>query len=243
MRALLIAALSVALFAATPNATFDPSALQTGQAAAGVPRTDGRPVVIDVFASWCVGCVEEMPRVVADYARFKDRVDFIGVDYLDSSKGGDAVVDKFKIAFPVVRARPDETKPATIVDPSTEFPATSGIHMSGIAPEQFPAIVGTIAAQTKDPALADIAAYCKAHSNSDCVAYAKGHGVTFSGKATPHVMTMQKTASDSNTSSTKMLSLPTLVVIDGNGIVQATETGYDTAHDPIVSELAKLGIK
>ena len=40
----------------------------------------GRPLYINVFATWCPPCRIELPDIVRSYARFKGRVAFLGVD-------------------------------------------------------------------------------------------------------------------------------------------------------------------
>jgi cytochrome c biogenesis protein CcmG, thiol:disulfide interchange protein DsbE len=43
----------------------------------------GRPLVLNVWASWCVPCRKEMPAFQAVYLQAQGRVGFLGVDYLD----------------------------------------------------------------------------------------------------------------------------------------------------------------
>ena len=40
----------------------------------------GRPLYINVFATWCAPCRAELPEIVRSYDRFKGRVTFLGVD-------------------------------------------------------------------------------------------------------------------------------------------------------------------
>lgn len=40
----------------------------------------GKPLFINVFATWCPPCRIELPAVVRSHRRFKDRVTFLGVD-------------------------------------------------------------------------------------------------------------------------------------------------------------------
>jgi cytochrome c biogenesis protein CcmG/thiol:disulfide interchange protein DsbE len=44
----------------------------------------GRPVVLNFWASWCVPCRTEMPAFQAVHERLGDRVTFIGIDHQDS---------------------------------------------------------------------------------------------------------------------------------------------------------------
>lgn len=40
----------------------------------------GKPLYINVFASWCPPCRAELPSIVRSYGRFKAKVTYLGVD-------------------------------------------------------------------------------------------------------------------------------------------------------------------
>lgn len=42
---------------------------------------DGRPRLVNHWATWCDGCVEELPALVAAHAKYRDRIDFVGVSW------------------------------------------------------------------------------------------------------------------------------------------------------------------
>jgi thiol-disulfide isomerase/thioredoxin len=44
----------------------------------------GRPVLVNLWASWCAPCREEMPLLQAAYERFGDRIGFLGVNTQDT---------------------------------------------------------------------------------------------------------------------------------------------------------------
>jgi thiol-disulfide isomerase/thioredoxin len=61
---------------------------------------DGRPMLINHWATWCDGCVEELPALVAAHDAFGDRVAFVGVAWELFTGSGDlaesvGTVDRF----------------------------------------------------------------------------------------------------------------------------------------------------
>jgi thiol-disulfide isomerase/thioredoxin len=47
----------------------------------------GKPVVVDLFASWCTACQDELPILAAASHRYAGQVTFIGVDSEDPGDG------------------------------------------------------------------------------------------------------------------------------------------------------------
>ncbi len=62
----------------------------------------GTPVVVNVWASWCGPCNAEAPLLHAAAARFGDRVQFLGVDILDSLDGARSFISDRGIVYPSV---------------------------------------------------------------------------------------------------------------------------------------------
>lgn len=58
-----------------------------------------QPVVLNVWASWCVPCRSEAPLLAAAHAEFGDDVLFIGVDVGDTHANANAFLDEFGITF------------------------------------------------------------------------------------------------------------------------------------------------
>ncbi len=252
IRFVAMASFAVFLLAAMPRAPFHLGALTVGKPAVGLPTTPGRPLVVVAFASWCIGCVEELPQVIADYKRFKGRVDFIGVDYLDNPTAGRALVKKFNIPFPVVSDRPSShaLPPAH----ASTFDPNVTIHLNGVTPATLPTVLAQIT--KKAPAsirrtLLKIADYCKGRSDAACLAYASAHHVVLSPPvatapqtaASPHTAASPPaTSSPSGKAISAYLALPHTFVIDGQGIVRADLTGYVSSGNPIAEQLRKLGV-
>jgi cytochrome c biogenesis protein CcmG/thiol:disulfide interchange protein DsbE len=62
----------------------------------------GKPVVVNVWASWCGPCRVEAPLLQRAAARYRDEVAFIGVDSKDDVDAGRAFLDRFGITYPNV---------------------------------------------------------------------------------------------------------------------------------------------
>ena len=68
---------------------------------------EGRPLVINFFASWCAPCRAELPDFAAAHAAYRDRVDFIGINYQEVSEREAArLLFETGITYPIME---DET--------------------------------------------------------------------------------------------------------------------------------------
>ena len=69
----------------------------------------GRPVVLNFFASWCRPCRREMPEFVAAYSRYRAQgLVIVGVDMQEPAKKVLKFADDFGIRFPLAIDRDGE---------------------------------------------------------------------------------------------------------------------------------------
>jgi len=61
----------------------------------------GRPLVLNVWASWCVPCRTEMPAFQAVYLQARATVGFLGVDYLDEAGAARRLVAATGVTYPL----------------------------------------------------------------------------------------------------------------------------------------------
>jgi cytochrome c biogenesis protein CcmG, thiol:disulfide interchange protein DsbE len=62
-----------------------------------------RPRVLDFFASWCYACPYESKRLERFSKQYRGKVDFIGVNTLDSSADAKKYVRRYGLTYTIVR--------------------------------------------------------------------------------------------------------------------------------------------
>jgi cytochrome c biogenesis protein CcmG/thiol:disulfide interchange protein DsbE len=71
----------------------------------------GRPVVLNLWASWCDPCKEEAPILESLWTRYSPRgVVVLGVNTQDISSDARAFISRYKLTFPSVRDGTDATQ-------------------------------------------------------------------------------------------------------------------------------------
>ncbi|HSJ28319.1 MAG TPA: TlpA disulfide reductase family protein [Acidimicrobiia bacterium] len=62
-------------------------------------ETSSRPLVVNLWASWCIPCRSEAPLLRQAHARFGDSVDFLGIATEDQPGQSVAFIDEFALQF------------------------------------------------------------------------------------------------------------------------------------------------
>lgn len=60
----------------------------------------GTPVVVNIWGSWCPPCRSEAPLFAAAHTKYGDRVQFLGIDILDSREGARDFMKMFGWSWP-----------------------------------------------------------------------------------------------------------------------------------------------
>ena len=64
-------------------------------------NADGRPVLVNILASWCAPCERELPLLHDAYVANPD-IAFLGIDHLDARADAEQFVDEQDIRFPTI---------------------------------------------------------------------------------------------------------------------------------------------
>jgi len=58
-----------------------------------------QPVVLNVWASWCIPCRSEAPLLERAHAEFGDQIRFIGINVADTQSGARQFIAEFALSF------------------------------------------------------------------------------------------------------------------------------------------------
>ena len=106
----------------------------------------GKPVVLNFWASWCVGCKDESKTLEAAWRRWHGKVVFLGIDGSDDFTGdARAFIRKHDVTYPAVHDKQLATATKYGV---TGYPETFFVNRQG-------KLVGHIVGAAKAPALAN----------------------------------------------------------------------------------------
>jgi len=74
-----------------------------GGPAVPVAQAPGRPMLVNLWATWCAPCVDEVPALVRFAAEAQGRVGVVGVVHQDSPASVYAFAQAFSVDYPLVR--------------------------------------------------------------------------------------------------------------------------------------------
>ena len=91
----------------------------------------GMPMIVNVWASWCPPCIEELPLLAQASRDLKGRADFIGINIEDDPTKALQLMQDFDISYPSVYDRAGDTRaPLNIPGPPvTYFVSPEGVIM------------------------------------------------------------------------------------------------------------------
>ena len=111
----------------------------------------GTPTVVNLWASWCAPCREEMPRLRASAARLGSTVGFLGVDIKDDPGAAWAFLAGMGVHYP------------NVADPDAR--TLAGLHLPGVPVTFVLDPAGTIVfrhiGELQEPDIADMEAAAK----------------------------------------------------------------------------------
>ncbi|MBU3700954.1 MAG: TlpA family protein disulfide reductase [Acidimicrobiia bacterium] len=65
--------------------------------------TDGKPLLLNFWSSTCAPCVREMPALDQVWRANRDRVDVLGLDYVEAPELGQAMAARTDVQYPIAR--------------------------------------------------------------------------------------------------------------------------------------------
>jgi cytochrome c biogenesis protein CcmG/thiol:disulfide interchange protein DsbE len=74
--------------------------LGPGAATVNLDRLGGQPVLVNLWATWCGPCREEMPTLQQAYQRHRDEILLIGIDTRDDPATAADFLDRLDVSYP-----------------------------------------------------------------------------------------------------------------------------------------------
>ncbi|MCZ8512696.1 TlpA disulfide reductase family protein [Paenibacillus filicis] len=107
---------------------------------------EGKPMIINFWASWCEPCKEEMPALSAIYETYRDQIELVAVTGKDEASAVNAFVREYKIPFPVLLDPGTEAAEAYRI---VQIPTTYLVNKEGIITERILGPTDSAALQNK----------------------------------------------------------------------------------------------
>ena len=76
--------------------------LGPGAPSVNLAQPTGRPILVNLWATWCGPCRDEMPELQAAYERHRGQVFFLGVDTRDDPQGAVDFLTEVGVTYPQV---------------------------------------------------------------------------------------------------------------------------------------------
>ena len=113
----------------------------------------GRPVVLNMWGSWCNPCRKEAPDLVAAAEELGDRASFVGLDIRDDVGQAQAFQRKFKVTYPSLYDEGDLLLSVRSAIASTSPPVTLVLDAQGRVAARF---VGPVTRRTLVGTVSDL---------------------------------------------------------------------------------------
>jgi peroxiredoxin len=99
----------------------------------------GKPVLVNFWASWCTPCRSEMPELVKTYERYQDQgLVIVGVDLQETDRQVTDFAEEFGVDFPLVVDRDSEVADSwRIGGPIEGLPSSYFLDAEGVVQERF----------------------------------------------------------------------------------------------------------
>ena len=97
-----LAALLIVLASCTEDdsrTTVPPLPTTDAESVAALLTTSTRPVIINVWASWCIPCRSEASLIERAHDQFGDEIRFVGVNVADTQSGAQQFIAEFGLTF------------------------------------------------------------------------------------------------------------------------------------------------
>ncbi len=95
----------------------------------GLEAVRGRPAVVNVWASWCPPCREEMPLLATAERRFGSRIAFLGADLEDNAESARGFLHRVGVDYPSYPA--DTSEVTGLLGPAQGTPLTFYLDGAG----------------------------------------------------------------------------------------------------------------
>ena len=99
---MMVAALSAAAFGQDIKegvSAPDFSAKQADGKTFTLSSLQGRYVVLDFWGSWCMWCIKGIPDMKTSYAKYKDKVEFVGIACRDTEERWKVTTKKYRLPW------------------------------------------------------------------------------------------------------------------------------------------------